>query len=58
VPRQRFGSFALLQTQAARVAPVKILQPDAFALGDAERVDVFLEKVEDFFSRHGETSDF
>jgi hypothetical protein len=44
--------------QTTGVARVEILQREALALGDAERVDVFLEKIEDFFSRHGAASIF
>ena len=43
---------ALVQLQAAGVPRIEVLQPEAFAFGDAERVDVFLDTIEDFLSRH------
>ena len=43
---------ALVQLQAAGVARIEVLQAEALAFGDAERVDVFLYPIEDFFSRH------
>ena len=42
----------LAPLQAAGVARIEVLQPEAFALGDAERVDIFLYAAEDFLSRH------
>jgi hypothetical protein len=46
---QDFCGFALFQLQAARVARIEILEPEALALGDAEWVDVLLYTLEAFF---------
>src|SRR5262245_55699147 len=53
---QKVGRFALVHPQAAGVCGIKVLQLEMFALCDAERVDVFLDAVEDFLSRHGANS--
>ena len=43
---------ALVQLQAAGVPRIEVLEAEAFAFGDTERVDVFLYTIEDFLSRH------
>ena len=54
MPRcEEFGRLALVQRQTAGVAGVEVLQSKALAFGDAERIDVLLDAVEDLFSRHG-----
>ena len=49
---QEPGRLALVQLETARVAGVEVLQSKALALGDAERMDVLLDAVQDLFSRH------
>src|SRR5262249_54396951 len=53
---QEVDRLAFVQLQATRVARIEILQSKALAFGDAERIDVFLDAVEDFFSCHGANS--
>ena len=47
-PEQR-GRIAFVQLQPAGVAGVEVLQLKAFAFGDAERMDVLLDWVQDLF---------
>jgi hypothetical protein len=49
---QQFRGLFLAQLQAAGVARVEILEPEALAFADAERVDVLAYPVEDFFFWH------
>jgi hypothetical protein len=60
VPRypalEEFGCLGLIQLQTAGVVRIEILQFEVFAFGDAKRVDVFTDAVDDLFSRHGATS--
>jgi hypothetical protein len=53
---EEVGRLTLVQLQATGVAGIEVLQLEAPAFCDAERMDVFLDAVEDFFSRHGATS--
>src|SRR6516162_9579187 len=53
---EEFGRLALVQLEAAGVAGIEVLQLEVLAFGDAERVDVFLDAVEDFLSCHGTIS--
>src|SRR5258708_23098353 len=48
--------LALIQPQAAGLTWIEVLQPEAFAFGDAERADVFLYTVKDLFSRDAAAS--
>jgi len=50
------GCFAFVHLQAARVTSVEVLQLKALAAGNAERVGVVLDLVDDLFSRHNVTS--
>jgi len=43
------GGFAFVQLEAARISRVEVLQLKALAVGDAERVNVLSDLVEDFF---------
>jgi hypothetical protein len=54
--RRQAGGLALVQLEAAGVAGIEVLQLEVLAFGDAERVDVFLDLGEDFFSRHDASS--
>ena len=49
---EEFRGVALVQLQAAGVPRIEVLEAEAFAFGDTERVDVFLYTIEDFLSRH------
>src|SRR5262245_42182422 len=49
---EELGRLLLVQLLAERVARVDVLQPEALALGDAERVDELLDAIEDLLSRH------
>ena len=42
--------------QAAGVARIEVLEPEALAFSDAERLDIPLYAVEDFLSRHAAAS--
>jgi hypothetical protein len=53
---EEFGRLALVQLETARVAGVEVLQLKALAFGDAERVKLLLDPVQDLLSRHGATS--
>jgi hypothetical protein len=53
---EKRGRLAFVHFQSARVAGVKVVQLKALAFGDAERVDILLDSIQDFFSRHGATS--
>ena len=55
-PLEEVGRLALLHPQATRVAGIKVLQLETFAVSDAERIDIFLDAVEDLFSCHGANS--
>jgi hypothetical protein len=48
--------LSLIQPEVTGVARVEVLQTETVALGDAERVDVLLDAVKDFFSWHSTTS--
>ncbi|WP_409334810.1 hypothetical protein [Bradyrhizobium neotropicale] len=50
------GGFTLVHLQAPRITGIEILQLKAPAVGDAERVGVLLDLVENLFPRHSETS--
>jgi hypothetical protein len=47
---------ALVQIQATGVAGIEVLQPEALALGDAERLNVVLYALEDLLSGHAAAS--
>ena len=53
---EEFGRLAFIQLQTAGVARVEVLQLKALALGDAERVNVFLDALQNLFSRHDAAS--
>ena len=53
---KELGRLAFLHLETARVARVEVLQLKALAFGDAERVDVPLDTIQDLFSRHLATS--
>src|SRR5262245_56764350 len=46
------AGLALVQLQATGVARIEVLEPEALAFGDAVWVDILLDTVENFFSRH------
>ena len=50
---EELRSLALVQLQAAGVTRIEVVQPEALAFGNAERVDVLPYEVANFFSRHG-----
>src|SRR5215471_17233104 len=49
---QELGCLGLLQLEVTGVAGVEVLEAKAIAGGDAERVNVFLNAIEDVLSRH------
>ncbi len=51
--REQLGRLALAQLEAAGISRIEVLQTEALALRDAERIDVFLDAVEDLSSCHG-----
>ncbi len=53
---EELGGLAFLQLQTASVPRVEILQLKALALGDAERVNILLDALQNLFSRHGAAS--
>jgi len=53
---QKFGRLALAHCQATGLGGIEVLQFEAFAFCDAERIDIFLDAIEDFFSCHGANS--
>src|SRR5262249_5693370 len=50
---EKFGCLAFAKLQAAGVSRIDAVQAKALALGDAEGINVFLDAVQDFSSRHG-----
>ena len=53
---EEFSGLALVEHQATCVARIKILQLEALPLGDAVRLNIFLDSIEDLLSRHGAAS--
>jgi hypothetical protein len=53
--REQLGRLALAQLEAAGISRIEALQTEALALPNAERIDVFLDAVEDLSSCHGAT---
>src|SRR6516165_11209985 len=53
---QEFSRLTLAHRQATGVAGIEVLQFEALALCNAERINVFLNAIEDFFSCHGANS--
>src|SRR5215469_11306551 len=53
---QQVGRFALVHPQATCVAWIEIGEFETVALCDAERMDVFLDAINDLFPQHGSNS--
>src|SRR6516164_5709546 len=53
---QEVGRLALVQPQATCVTWIEVVQLEALAFCNPERIHVFLDAIEDLFSRHGAIS--
>ena len=49
---EKFSGLAFVHLETLGVAGIEVLESKALALGDAERVNILLDAVQNFFSRH------
>jgi hypothetical protein len=53
---QEVGRLGLVQPQTTRVARIEVVESETLAFSDTERINIFLDAIEDLFSRHGASS--